>query len=471
MAVALAAFFQQTDRFGVPLAGGKLWTYDAGTTNLRATFTDQTGAVANTNPVILDAAGRAPVWMTANVPYKLVLTDAAGVIMGTLDNYYAGASPEQLTIAGIVPATGGDYTGPVNFNGGALFNGTPAQDLATLNSLGAAGVAPANLWTNPEFLFAQRDLGSVADGAFAFDRVIALSQSSNVTSGAFDPLGLAAGGNAGRLTQTNSTPQRLGIAQIVEAFDCASYRNSQMVFAGQLRCSAAATVRMAILSWAGTKNAGPRDAVNNWTSTTYTAGNFFAAGFSVVATAAVTLPASGWTDFVVSSASAGGVVVPTAMNNLHLVVWTDQPLAQGVALDFTAFRASRGTVAPLYATPNTQTELNKCLRFFYRNTPSVNSIAIGSGFFYGTTQASVYHPFPALMRAAPAITFSNAGTWTALVAPSTITNLGGASPGGAGPAGTEVFFTAAAANTAGAPIIARAGTLGNYLQADAEIGV
>lgn len=469
MAVALAAFFQQTDRFGVPLGGGKLFTYDAGTTNLRSTFTDQTGTVANTNPVILDAAGRAPVWMTANVPYKLVLTDAGGVIVGTLDNFYAGATPEQLSIAGIVPATGGDYTGPVNFTNGAQFNGTPAQDLATLNSLGIAGAAPANLWTNPEFAITQRPLGAVADGTFAFDRVIALGQLGNVTSGAFDTLGLAAGGNAGRLTQSNATAQRIGLAQIVEAADCMGYRNGEAVFAGQMRCTAATTIRAAILSWAGTPNAGPRDPVNTWTSTTYTAGNFFAAGFTVVATAAQALASNTWTTFSISSATAGGVPVPNGMNNLHLVVWTDQPLAQNAILDFTAFRATRGTATPLYVAPNTQAEYIKSLRFFYRYSVSNAAQPVGAGMYYGTSQVAVYHSFPQPMRTVPNVQVGSPGTWTALVAGS-VANLGAGGPNGASMYGTELVFTAAATGTAGQAVLVRGGTPGNFITADAEIG-
>ena len=50
------------DANGHPLAGGKLYSYAAGTTTPLVTYTDQAGTSANTNPVILDARGEASVW-------------------------------------------------------------------------------------------------------------------------------------------------------------------------------------------------------------------------------------------------------------------------------------------------------------------------------------------------------------------------------------------------------------------------
>jgi len=43
---------------GVPLSGGKINTYAAGTTTPIATYTDNTGATPNANPIILDSTGR-----------------------------------------------------------------------------------------------------------------------------------------------------------------------------------------------------------------------------------------------------------------------------------------------------------------------------------------------------------------------------------------------------------------------------
>ena len=75
---------------GVVLAGGLLYTYQAGTTTPQATFTDSTGTVQNSNPVVLTSSGRVPyeIWLTSGELYKFVLKSSAGVSIanGTWDN-------------------------------------------------------------------------------------------------------------------------------------------------------------------------------------------------------------------------------------------------------------------------------------------------------------------------------------------------------------------------------------------------
>ena len=72
----------------VPLNGGKLYTYQAGTSTPEASYTDAAGAVANSNPIILNSDGRPPseIWLTDGVGYKFVLQDSAGVQIATYDN-------------------------------------------------------------------------------------------------------------------------------------------------------------------------------------------------------------------------------------------------------------------------------------------------------------------------------------------------------------------------------------------------
>jgi hypothetical protein len=67
--------FTALDNNGHPIAGGCLFTYQAGSSTPQNTFTDSTGGVANSNPVQMDSAGRANVWLTA-AAYKFVLYNA-----------------------------------------------------------------------------------------------------------------------------------------------------------------------------------------------------------------------------------------------------------------------------------------------------------------------------------------------------------------------------------------------------------
>ena len=82
---AAAQFF---DNSGLPLTGGKLYTYQAGTTTPQASYTTSAGNVAHSNPIILDASGRVPsggeIWITANVSYKFVLKTSTDTLMATM---------------------------------------------------------------------------------------------------------------------------------------------------------------------------------------------------------------------------------------------------------------------------------------------------------------------------------------------------------------------------------------------------
>jgi hypothetical protein len=80
-----AQFF---DANGAPLTGGLLYTYLAGTTTPVTTYTSPSGAVNNTNPIVLDAAGRTPneIWVNGGVFYKFVLKSSTFVTIGTYDN-------------------------------------------------------------------------------------------------------------------------------------------------------------------------------------------------------------------------------------------------------------------------------------------------------------------------------------------------------------------------------------------------
>ena len=72
-----------------PLSGGLLYTYVAGTTTPATTYSSVALQVANANPVVLDSAGRATVYLTPGASYKFVLTTSAGATVWTADNISA----------------------------------------------------------------------------------------------------------------------------------------------------------------------------------------------------------------------------------------------------------------------------------------------------------------------------------------------------------------------------------------------
>ena len=84
------AGWQFFDSNGVPLAGGRLYTYAAGSTTPETTYTSSTGATANSNPIILNSAGRVSgtteVWLTITTAYKFVLKTDADVQLWSADD-------------------------------------------------------------------------------------------------------------------------------------------------------------------------------------------------------------------------------------------------------------------------------------------------------------------------------------------------------------------------------------------------
>lgn len=113
--------FNKSD--GTPLAGGKLYTYAAGTSTPKATYSDAGGTTPNANPVILDARGEATIFWDG--AYKAILKDALDNTIWTVDGFSSTVSSTDLA----------DYTssskgaGMVGYNSGVSY---PA------NTLGAA---------------------------------------------------------------------------------------------------------------------------------------------------------------------------------------------------------------------------------------------------------------------------------------------------------------------------------------------
>jgi microcystin-dependent protein len=89
--IAPLGWYRAFDANGNPLAGGKLYTYEAGTSTPKATYTTAAGNIANSNPVILDADGYADVWLETG-GYKFVLTDSNDVLQREKDNITGGGS-------------------------------------------------------------------------------------------------------------------------------------------------------------------------------------------------------------------------------------------------------------------------------------------------------------------------------------------------------------------------------------------
>lgn len=106
-----------TNSAGVPLVGGKLYTYDAGTATPRTTYQDSAGTTPNANPVILDARGEATVFWSG--AYKVVLKDAADVTIWSVDNVISDSGADQLR-TDLAASTGSTLVGFIRSAAGAI---------------------------------------------------------------------------------------------------------------------------------------------------------------------------------------------------------------------------------------------------------------------------------------------------------------------------------------------------------------
>ena len=124
--MTLVPLFDLTQQFnnknGAVLVGGKLYVYYVGRTDLATTWADEDASATNTNPVLLDNNGRAPVFVDDSYAYTLVVCDRNGAELFSQDITPGGAGSvggrivyhdETLTGNGTVASLLGANTFPL----------------------------------------------------------------------------------------------------------------------------------------------------------------------------------------------------------------------------------------------------------------------------------------------------------------------------------------------------------------------
>ena len=137
---------QLFDNNGVPLAGGEIYTYLAGTSTPATTYTTSAGTVAQANPIVLDSAGRVPtggeIWLTEGVTYKFVVKTSAGVTLGTYDNVPGnGSGIYNSVFATLALSSGSSLIGFVQDGANAVARTEQAKlrDFISVKDFGAVG--------------------------------------------------------------------------------------------------------------------------------------------------------------------------------------------------------------------------------------------------------------------------------------------------------------------------------------------
>lgn len=139
---------------GLPLSGGLLYSYQAGTTTPQTNYTDATGSIANANPIVLDAGGRLPfdVWITQGQAYQFVLKDSLGNQIKSYDNIW--------NEGGRIRGDLGDSADPAK-----------GDALIAVKRTATGAQARTQHQVNEETISLQ-DLGAVGDGATNDDAAI-----------------------------------------------------------------------------------------------------------------------------------------------------------------------------------------------------------------------------------------------------------------------------------------------------------
>jgi len=184
-ALAPAPKFRAVGADGLALVGGKLWSYTAGTSTPKATYTDFGIGTANTNPVILDSRGEASVWLDGN--YKLTLLDADDVQIWSVDDIRdltSSATFTNATLAGTLTVTSTAVTwsgnpthsGNHTFTNNVVINGSTTLGDSSSDSL---TIRPnAVTWTN----------GVTHAGANTFTDAVTLNGATTINGAATFPL-------------------------------------------------------------------------------------------------------------------------------------------------------------------------------------------------------------------------------------------------------------------------------------------
>jgi hypothetical protein len=262
-----------------------------------------------------------------------------------------------------------------------------------------------NVLVNPSGEINQRGTTSTADDTYGGpDRWYSLNQTGATSwaQGTFLEDGTPF---YQRGTQSQASAQRFGRAQIVENANCSFMRGQSIVLSARVQLSASATLRYAILEWTGTSNSPTSDVVNDWTSSTYTAGNFFiSTTTNVLAVGSVALTANTPATITALTATVG-----SSMNNLIVFFWTEATAAQNVTLDISKASLKLGSVAtPFYPRPFPE-ELLLCRRYYHKLTSPSSGSPVASGSVQTTTLGQFPFTLVPSMRDTPDLSVSAVG--------------------------------------------------------------
>lgn len=326
------------------------------------------------------------------VPYRI--TEGTDWEIGV--GQYAGAN----TLARVWPqesSNGGDAVS---------FTTDPKEVVLTFPAARLKGVPTRNLVLNSSMRWWNRGVSlTLADKGMGPDGWFVLSESGGVTCTP-DSNWYGAGIGKWAVLGVTST-QRVGFGQVLYSQDIYHSTGGTEKFWAQCRVetNSASRIRMAILMGTGTVDSQQRDFVNNWSSTSYTAGSFFHSSWTPLAV--ISQPINGIFSFPVN--------IPNSPNNIGIFIWTESQLTSGGSLAICEPILSDIPVPQKYYPPDYSEEGRACSERYWSTfetgvTPAQNVGNLRGAYrfvTYGTGDAEYGVVFPVRMRKAPTVVSYN----------------------------------------------------------------
>jgi hypothetical protein len=232
---------QQFNAQGAPLAGGRLYFFQAGTTTPQSAYQDSGLIIPHANPIILDAAGRIPQFFLADGSIKIRLDSESGVTQIAADGILVigpssgggGGSPVDATT---VLQTGdlkvrygiGIHTGWVRANGRTVGSATSG---ATERANADTEALFLYLWGADANLSVSGGRGASAAADWVANKALTLPDWRGRTIAALDDMGASAAGRLGS-THFGAAATTLGAAGGTESKTIAQANLPAVSFTG-----------------------------------------------------------------------------------------------------------------------------------------------------------------------------------------------------------------------------------------------